>query len=173
MAARLKTAHLHCAPAQADDLPRLGALLRDPVVRRYLCDDTVLTDDLVRSLLDRSARNAAEGLGLWMLETPDGALVGVLGASPATGVMAEIEGVAGEVEVLIAIAPEHARQGLATEALERLAAYARDEVRLTRLVGAVDAPNAASHRMMRRAGFVPFGTHTGPAHEMTLYRREL
>jgi len=173
MAISLETAGSKFTSARPADLQRLAALLREPTVRRYLCDDVILSDDDITAMIARSAASAANGRGMWMLEGRDGALAGVIAADAPTGVMAQVDGIAGQVEVLIAMSPGHARRGLATQALERLTTYARDDLGLPRLVGAVDAPNEASHRLMARAGFVPFGTHPGPAHVLTLYRKEL
>ena len=78
---------------------------------------------------------------------------------------------AGAVEPLVALAPAVWRQGLATEALAAIAAYAFDERGLPRLVAVVDAPNAASHRLMLRAGFHMTGESDGPRYRLRSYER--
>jgi len=80
---------------------------------------------------------------------------------------------AGGVEPLIALDPRCWRQGLAGEALDALILYARDSLGLSHLVGAVDQPNARSHRLMRRCGFTVMGKAPGPAHELELYKLPL
>jgi RimJ/RimL family protein N-acetyltransferase len=43
-------------------------------------------------------------------------------------------------------------------------------LRLEPLVALVDAPNTASHALLRRTGFTVIGTVQGPAHRLHVYR---
>ena len=65
------------SPAVAEDLADLLELLHDKEVRRYLCDDSLLPREAVAEMLTQSAQLDSRGLGLWMIELPDGALPGL------------------------------------------------------------------------------------------------
>ena len=71
------------SPAVAEDLADLLELLHDKEVRRYLCDDSLLPREAVAEMLTQSAQLDSRGLGLWMIELPDGSTAG--GCRAATG----------------------------------------------------------------------------------------
>ena len=149
-------------PTTAGDLEILVALLHDAQVRRYLCDDTLLPRDTVAAMLADSVELDMRGLGLWVIETADRRIAGIAGLQPASWD-------AVETEPIIALLPEHWGLGRASAALGALIVYARDALALPGLVAAVDRPNARSHRLLGRCGFVETGTTAGPAHELVLY----
>jgi RimJ/RimL family protein N-acetyltransferase len=57
-----------------------------------------------------------------------------------------------EVGLFWAVAPEHRRHGIATEAARAMIAYAFDDLRLARIVATTDHDNPASIAVMRRLG---------------------
>src|SRR5690606_7909277 len=59
-----------------------------------------------------------------------------------------------EPEVKYAFAREHWGQGLATEAVRGVVAYARSAHGMTRLIATTAPQNAASHRVLEKSGFV-------------------
>ena len=115
----------------------------------------------------------AQGLGLWVIEGRQGDFAGIAGLEPVSAEAATTPAMAGGVEPVVALHPGHWGQGLAGAALASLIGHARDTLRLLRLVGAVDLPNEASHRLMRRCGFTVMGKSAGPAHELVLYQLQL
>jgi ribosomal-protein-alanine N-acetyltransferase len=175
----LTTARLACRPASATDVDALLGLLTDADVRRYLCDDRILTRTEVAAMLEDAAGVAPQGLGLWLLvprasgaasdrvaQRPFGC-AGLLPVSTA----AEYDGrLAGLVEPLVALAPAVWGQGYAHEALTALQAYAAGPLGLAELAGVTDVPNVASDRMLRRAGFVVLGEVAGPKYPLRTYR---
>jgi ribosomal-protein-alanine N-acetyltransferase len=154
-------------PATAADLDDLWRLLIAPEVRRYLCDDTELTLEQVAGLLDESIARASVGLGLWMIRSPKGEVIGCVGLQPVSAAAPHL---AGEVEPLVALAPAYWGQGFAVEALSAVLTYAHRTLGLQRIVALVDEPNAASHRLMVRVGFVVTGISPGPRYPLTSYR---
>ena len=156
-------------PAVADDLDGLVRLLHDEAVRRYLCDDIVLPRETVAAMLAHSEQMESQGLGLWVIEHMGERFAGIAGLQPVSAAPA----MAGGIEFIIALNPEYWGQSLAGEALGALILYARDSLGLSRLVGAVDQPNARSHRLMQRCGFAALGRTPGPANELVLYELPL
>ncbi|MEX0838732.1 MAG: GNAT family N-acetyltransferase [Parvibaculum sp.] len=165
----LQTPRLILKPTVAGDQTRIACLLRLPEVRRYLCDDLVFLNERISDILANSDAHEPRDLGLWAIEAMDGTFLGIVGIHDVSEVFANVEGMAGEVDVVVALDPAAFGRGYAVEALTAMINHA---VALGRrhLVGAVDAPNVASHRMMERAGFVRFGECDGPCHRQVLYR---
>jgi RimJ/RimL family protein N-acetyltransferase len=75
-----------------------------------------------------------------------------------------------EVELGYGLAPAHWGRGYATELAAALVAHARDVLRLPSLVATVQADNAASVAVLRRAGFVRAGVARKAGREKELYR---
>jgi [ribosomal protein S5]-alanine N-acetyltransferase len=168
----LTTARLTLRAASQGDLDALWRLLTDPQVRRYLCDDRILTRAEVQTLLAEDLARRSAGMGLWLLRGHAEDPVGCVGLQPVSAdILAHAPDLAGEVEPIVALAPEHWGRGLAAEALAAAAAYAFDTFGLERLAAVVDEPNARSHRLMLRIGFTPTGiTATGPCYPLRTYR---
>jgi len=144
-------------------------LLRQPHVRRFLCDDKIVAEDEVAGLLERSEKLEAEGLGLWAIELDDRTFAGLVGLMPVSGAVAGMQPLAGQIEPVFALHPRFAGQGLATAALRQVLRHAESLPNHSLLAAAVDLPNQASHRLMRRCGFKECGRAAGPAHELVLY----
>lgn len=173
----LITERLGLQPATAAHVNDLWALWTDREVRRYLWDDREISrDEAARTLADCEAL-AADGLGLWVI-TPLSATGRISGTAPVLGcagllpvsTAAEFEPrLAGLVEPLVALFPAAQRQGYAVETLTALRDYAARDLGLARLAGVTDVPNAASDRMLRRAGFAVLGECDGPRYRMRTY----
>ncbi len=169
----IETLRLVLTPAVPGDSGRLHALLAAPDVRRFLCDDRVLTTDEVSGLLDEALALAGDGLGFWMLMTRAGAFVGLAGLMPVfAGAVATFPEFTGDIEPTIALTPEAWGQGYAGEALAAAMTHAGALGR-QRLAALVDAPNMRSHRMVERAGFAMIGTTPGPRHTLVAYVAEI
>ena len=161
------------SPAVAEDLAGLLELLHDKEVRRYLCDDSLLPREAVAEMLTQSAQLDSRGLGLWMIELPDGSTAGVAGLQPVSAELEPEPILAGGIEPVIALYPAYWGQGLAKTAMDTLIDYARNQLRLSQLVAVVDEPNTRSHLLMENTGFVPVARTKGPANELILYRLRL
>jgi len=154
----LRTSRLSLRPVHAADLDWLHALLIDAEVRRYLCDDRIMPRQEVADLLARTIGLAPQGLGMWVASRADGAQVGFVGLQPTSDFAARAwPDFAGEIEPTIALSPHAQGQGLATEVLHEVLRYGFDELKRQRIVAFADEPNAASRRMLSRAGFTDVG----------------
>lgn len=167
----LTTPRLALRPATDADLDALWRLLTDPQVRRYLCDDRVVTRVEVQTLLSESIAQWP-GMGFWILRDQEERFLGCIRLHPVwSGVVEHASYLAGEIEPTIALAPEHWGRGYAAEALRAAVAHAFATLRLEHLVAVVDVPNTRSHRLMMRVGFTPTGTTaTGPCYPLRTYR---
>ena len=167
----LTTPHLTLQGVSLADLDALWQLLTDPQVRRYLCDDRVMTRAQVAEMLTHSMAQAAAGMGFWMLRDQDGRDRGCIGLHPVScEIVSHAPGLAGEIEPTIALAPDCWGRGYATEALAAIVAHAFETLGLERLVAVVDEPNHASQRLMGRFGFAQTGSTTGPCYPLRTYR---
>jgi ribosomal-protein-alanine N-acetyltransferase len=168
----LVTPRLTLRPATEADLDALWRLLTDAQVRRYLCDDRVLTRAEVQTILAEDIAHGSAGMGLWLMRGHARDLVGCVGLHPVSSeIVAHAPHLAGEVEPTIALAPDHWGRGLAAEALAAVVAYAFDTLDLERLVAVADEPNERSHLLMQRIGFTPTGTTaTGPCYPLRTWR---
>jgi RimJ/RimL family protein N-acetyltransferase len=162
MLPRLLTVRLTLRPAASDDLDALWALWTDPDVRRFLWDDEAISRERAAEVLAHLQALGAVGLGLWVLERRgEHAPIGCAALRPAE--------VMGGVEPLVALAPADWHQGLAAEALAAVLDYAFWSLSLDELSAWVDAPNAASHRLVERLGFTHSGELDGPRYPMRYY----
>ena len=144
-------------PVGSGDLVEMGNLLRDPEVRRFLCDDVALPSSRVSQMLEQSQNLDPLGLGLWILEDKHDQLIGLAGLEPVSESVALLPQMYGGVEPTIALKPKYWGNGIATGALNRLLSYGQDTLGLPRIVAAVDEPNRRSHDLMRRTGFQVIG----------------
>lgn len=158
-------------PAGEADLAFLHALWNEPQVRRYLFDDGPVTQDVARDVLHDALARARDGLGLWRVERRDGGrALGCVGINPVTTAALFEPSLAGLLEPLAALRPEHWGRGYATEALTAVVTYAFRDLRVPELAAVNDAPNVASARMLLRLGFQPHTKVAGPKHPLHTYR---
>lgn len=174
----LTTHRLECRPVEVSDLEALLGLLTDVEVRRYLCDDRVLTRAEVAAMLADAQALAPRGLGLWLLrrrgtegaaERANAALLGCAGLLPVSTAAEYEPRLAGMVEPLVALWPAVWGNGYAHEALTALQAHAASTLGLVELAGVTDVPNGASDRMLRRAGFRVLSEVAGPKYPLRTY----
>ena len=144
----LQTPRLTLRHLEPSDLQPLFELYRDPEVRRYYPDGTRTLDETREELewfLHGHPRHPE--LGLWAtVERSSGAFLGRCGLLPWT-----IDGVH-EVELAYLIDRRRWGEGLATEAARGIVAYARDVLRLGRLIALVTPGNDASARVAVKVG---------------------
>lgn len=135
-------------PLESEDYPAFHGLLVEPGVRRYLCDDQVLPEDVTRGFLDRSLELLArDGSGLWGIRrSADDELLGVVGFwyfhEPP------------RCELLYALSERVWHNGYASEAARCMIDYGRRLLGMTDILASTDTPNLASIRVLERLGFV-------------------
>ena len=130
---------------RAGHLDRFHALATDAHVRRYLLDGEVLPREWAAEELAASDRLfETAGVGLWLV-AERGDVVGFAGFRVFAGLEAA-------PQLLYALLERVTGRGLATEIARALVVHAR-EVGLAPIVAAVDEVNAASVRVLEKAGF--------------------
>ncbi len=144
---RLLTARTTLQPLGPADVDEVHAIWTHPDVRRYLCDDRVVSLQQSRDWLATSARNFdMRGFGLWGVRVEGGGLAGVVGCQrwPSSD----------EPELMYALLPAWWRHGLATEATQAVLAHVFERLGHPLVVAATDPPNLASLRVLDRIGMV-------------------
>lgn len=143
---KIETERLRLRPLTVDDADELHRLWVEPGVRRYLWDDEVISRERARAAVEESvALFESRGLGLWAARPRGGeALAGFCGfwffRDPP------------RPELLYGIAPALWNRGLATEAARAMLGYGFEQLSFGRIEASTDAANAASVRVMERAG---------------------
>lgn len=142
----LATGRALLRPVEAVDLEALHALWTEPGVRRYLWDDEIVARELTASVIERSLRQfAEEGHGLWLaLDNRGGDLVGFCGFwyfhEPP------------QLELLYGVAASRWGHGVATELAVAMLRHGFETLGFERIQGSTDLANAASIRVMEKAG---------------------
>ena len=141
------------ADAQVD---ALLAFFRDPHVRRYLLDDSLVDREWVEEEVRTSGeRFAAGSLGLYaanLREAPD-ALVGFAGFRPFYEPPV--------LQLVYAIGPEYVGRGLATEIARAVIDVAFTERGFREVRASTDEPNRPSVRVLERLGMQLAATGPG------------
>lgn len=150
----MRTDRLTLRPYRPEDLEPSLAYYGDPDVVRYLLDDVWTRDDAEQQIARRVARTGVVGPGtaLALVAEHEGTVVGdvALWTTGDTTSRAEIGWV---------LHPQHAGQGLATEAVRAVLGLAFGYYGMHRVVAQLDARNERSARLcervgMRREGFL-------------------
>jgi RimJ/RimL family protein N-acetyltransferase len=156
------TRRLALRPIAAADGAELLELFREPGVRRYLLDDTIVDGAWVArevaasdELFDRGA------LGLFTVrDRGDGRLIGVAGFRLFEG--------PSDPQLLYALAPGTTGRGYAAEMVAAVVEIAFD-LGAPRVVATVDEPNVGSLRLLERLGFRLVAELAGPRFPMRRY----
>lgn len=146
----LQTDRMTYRAIRADDGPELEPLLLDPRVYRTLHPGTPPTSADVRRHAEAKQEHwQRHGFGFWLLRDRDtGAIIGRGGLQHT-----DVQG-ADAVEVAWAIIPQRWGEGLATELAHTSVRLGLDTLALPELVAYTLPWNAASRRVMAKAGFV-------------------
>jgi ribosomal-protein-alanine N-acetyltransferase len=147
----LATERLSLREFRPDDVERLYRLNSDARVMRYIGDGSTETRDATERAVKRSMRYYRNypGLGVWPAEDERGAFVGwfCLKYVPDTV----------EIEVGYRLAPKAWGRGYASEGARAIVRYGFDELGLDRIIGLTHPDNAASQRVLQKAGLEDAG----------------
>jgi [ribosomal protein S5]-alanine N-acetyltransferase len=142
----LETQRLRLKPLLESDLNLLHRIFINPYVRKYLCDDKILSLEQVEAMLVESQKLfKKEKTGLWLIETKD---------------QKEIIGFVGlwyffdekQPQLVYALLPEATKKGYATEAATQILEYCFDELGYLYLLASCDQPNLESRQVAERIG---------------------
>ena len=154
----LETERLWLRALSPDDASALFSMKKDPESVRYTGGDCLTSveearQEICKRVLPDYARH---GFGRWavILKTEpiqnlagdSGLLVGVAGLKRLDEL--------GEVDIGYRLLPEYWGRGLATEAARAAIDYGFRVLKLPRIIGLVDAPHAASIRVLEKCGLV-------------------
>jgi ribosomal-protein-alanine N-acetyltransferase len=146
---------------EAADLEAFCAMEADAEVRRYVGGAPRTREAAEERFRERTMRPVEGRLGIWAtVLKADGRYVGRCGLYPKLGGGAKAA--ADEAVLGFYLAREFWGRGLATEAGSAFVDFGFDELKLTRIVAAVQVENAASIRVLEKLGFVVTGHETGP-----------
>jgi RimJ/RimL family protein N-acetyltransferase len=148
----LVTDRLALREFRADDVESLHRLNSDPRVMRFIGDGSTGTREATELAVTRSMKYYANypGLGVWPAEDRDnGAFLGwfCLKYVPRTF----------EIEVGYRLAPDAWGRGYASEGARAVVRYGFDELGLDRIIGLTHPDNAASQRVLQKAGLADAG----------------
>ena len=148
----LDTERLRLREFRASDVDPLYRLNSDPRVMRYIGNGSIDTRESAERAVFRSMKYYRNypGLGVWPAEDgTTGAFVGwfCLKYVPQTV----------EIEVGYRLAPDAWGRGYATEGARALLRYGFDELGLDRIIGLTHPDNAASQRVLQKAGLADAG----------------
>lgn len=129
------------------DIAELHAILTEPGVRRFLCDDVIIPETQTREFITRSRElHANERVGLWgVYRRDERELLGCIGYwyfhEPP------------RLELLYALTERVWGYGYAAEAARRMIDYGREQLAMSTILASTDAPNVASIRVLEKLGF--------------------
>lgn len=139
----IETVRLKLRPLAPQDLDSIHRIWTDPELRRYLWDGKEISREVAEDVISRSAA-CFEGrrFGLWaLIDKQRDELIGFWRFAGRPG-----------FEPAYGLAPARWGEGLAAEAARAAIRYGFEEAGLDRIAASADTPNAASLRVMRKAG---------------------
>lgn len=162
---KLTTERLTLRELNDADAAFILALLNDPDFIRNIGDRAVRSLDDARAYIRNgpAASYAQHGHGLWRVALADGDIpIGMCGLIKRAGLP--------DADIGYAYLPEFRGKGYAVEAAAAALAFARDGLKLTRLLGITSMDNERSGRVLKCIGLRPDGEVRLPdAAECLLY----
>lgn len=151
MSLTLETRRLVLKPISDSGLNTLHAIFIDSYVRRYLCDNKILSLQEVEQMLIQSNKHfEQEKFGLWFVETKsDEEIIGFVGLY----YFFEEE----QPQLVYALLPKAIKLGYATEAATKILEYFFHELGYDYLVASCDQPNIESQKVAQRIGMKKVG----------------
>lgn len=167
------TPRLTLRPLEAVDLDLFHEIMTDAFVRRYLCDDAVLSRIQVAAMVAESQELHKKGVGLWLIEANasseghcegDRTVIGLVGLwyffdEP-------------QPQLVYALLPAATQQGYATEAAAALMDYCFNDLGYRYLTVNCDEPNLASQRVALRLGMVQTEQRMVEGKPILVFRRD-
>jgi RimJ/RimL family protein N-acetyltransferase len=143
----LETRRLRLRRLTIDDAPFVIELLNDPAWLRFIGDKGIRTLEDARHYLQQGplAMYDRVGFGLYLTElAEEGTPIGICGPIKRDGLK--------DVDLGFAFLPAFRSQGYAQEAAVAVVEYARDILRLRRLVAITSTENQSSVRLLEKIG---------------------
>jgi ribosomal-protein-alanine N-acetyltransferase len=142
------------------DLEAFCEMDADPEVRRYIGGYPRLRADSERRFREGLKKPISNRMAMWAtIYKPEGRYIGRCGVFPHFESPGRV--VAGEGSLGFYLARAYWGRGLATEAGRAFVNFGFEELRLSRIVTAVEVGNDASVRVLEKLGFALVRTETG------------
>ena len=166
----LTTERLILRPHRAEDFDAVAAMTGDAEVMRYIGGKPQPREDSWRRMLCGPSMWMLLGYGYWIVERrADGAAIGQLGFADFKRAMEpSIEGLP-ELGYLFAVGTHG--QGYATEGVTAALGWADATLTADQYVAIIDPENAASIRVIEKAGFASREVATYKGEPTLLFRR--
>lgn len=153
----------------ADETP-LCELFWHADVGRYLSEE-MPTRVAIREMIEASLSQSSVA-AFWRVTIDGSRLLGLVGVWPPSTAALALRNIGWRsLELVIAFHPSAWGKGYAREAVEPAVAYALSDGVTFAVLGAVAAPNAAAHALMRRCRFEELGQVPGSAFPIVVYER--
>ena len=144
----VETSRLRLRRLSVDDADFILKLLNEPSFIQNIGDRHVRTIEEARAYILNGpvASYEKHGFGLWLVETKEaGAHIGICGLLKRE--------VLEDVDIGYALLPEFWSKGYALESASAVLSYAREELRLQRVLAVVNPKNQSSIRLLEKIGF--------------------
>ena len=144
----LQTNRLRLRRLSVDDAVFILKLLNEPSFIQNIGDRSVRTIEDARAYIMNGpvASYEKHGFGLWLVEAKEsGAHIGICGLLKRE--------VLEDVDIGYALLPEFWSKGYALESASAVLSYAREELKLKRVLAVVNADNQSSIRLLEKLGF--------------------
>jgi ribosomal-protein-alanine N-acetyltransferase len=142
----LKTQRLVLTPILESELNTLEMIFADSYVKRYLCDNKVLSLQQVEEMIEQSRKHfEEERFGLWSIRiNGESEVIGFVGL----WYFFDEE----QPQLIYALLPKAVKKGYATEAAIKILEYCFDELGYEYLVASCDRANLESQKVAKRLG---------------------
>lgn len=152
----IATRRLHLVPCVVGDLAEVHRLWTESEARRWLWDGRIISLDESRAAVRASMSALAAGRpGQWSVCLVGGrGLIGYCGMLTREHPFFDEQQLPREVEyeLFFGVAPEHRRQGYATEVVAAVLKCAFEDFRIRGVAAIADVPNRASVRILQAVG---------------------
>jgi ribosomal-protein-alanine N-acetyltransferase len=160
----LETDRLTLTPVSTDKFNDFYKVFTNEFVRKYLCDDTVLSQYQVQSFIDTSDKMFIEKqYGLWSIRTKE--TKAMIGFSGLWFFFDE-----NQPQLLYALLPQYTKLGYAKEASLAIIGYAFNQIGFTFLDASCDTHNINSHKVALAVGMSKVREETIDNKPITFYR---
>jgi ribosomal-protein-alanine N-acetyltransferase len=160
----IETERLQLIPIKADKFDEVYKVFTDEFVRKYLCDDTILSKTQIQSFIETSNETFySKQYGLWGIYAKDNkAMIGISGLWHFFD--------ENQPQLLYALLPGYTKLGYATEASLALIKYAFKQLGFTYLEASCDIPNRESHKVALTIGMKKVKEEIIENKPLTFYR---
>lgn len=161
---KLETHRLLLLPIRTDLFEDIYKIFTDEFVRKYLCDDIVLSKDQVQLFIETSDKMFSEkNYGLWSLYTKETNTM--IGFSGLWSFFDEHQ-----PQLIYALLPQYTKFGYAKEASLAITEYVFNKIGFTFIDASCDTPNIDSHKVALSIGMSKLKEEIIDNKPITFYR---